>query len=215
MSKSNNAEGGFTGKVGGTVIYKSNGQWVKRSVGKNTKPPTSAQLACREKVRLVTQLLKPVKEYISIGFTPTAKMKGLTYYNLASRYNLNNAIMGTYPDLTIDFTKVSFSNGTIPPTPGCRAELTDKGIRFGWDQMENTKLIRWNDQVMVMAYLPDEKDARYHICAGIRSQGEAFLNLPKYEHPVVVETYLTFLSASQKIISNCAYTGQLMWSAKY
>jgi hypothetical protein len=38
--------------------------------------------------------------------------------------------------------------------------------------------------------------------------------LPKYRTPVVLETYLSFVSANQKLTSNSVYTGQLNWSKK-
>jgi len=105
MSKSNNSEGGFIGKIGGSVVYKSKGQWIKRSIGIITKPPTIPQLACREKMRLVTSCLKPVKDLLPVGFKVPRNAIGITPYNLACRYNLNHAITGEYPELRIDYTK--------------------------------------------------------------------------------------------------------------
>jgi len=214
MSKSNNSEGGFIGKIGGSVVYKSKGQWIKRSIGIITKPPTIPQLACREKMRLVTSCLKPVKDLLPVGFKVPRNAIGITPYNLACRYNLNHAITGEYPELRIDYTKVLFAEGTMPVVTGCKAELSDKGIRFSWDKTEDSKLSRWNDQVMLIAYLPDELDAKFQISAAARKDGEAFLRLPKYRTPVVLETYLSFVSANQKLTSNSVYTGQLNWSKK-
>jgi hypothetical protein len=214
MSKSNNSEGGFIGKIGGTVVYQSNGQWVKRSIGVITKPPTIAQLACREKMRLVTACLKPVKALLPSGFIVPKNAKGITAYNLACRYNLNHAVTGEYPEMQIDYAKVLFAEGAMPVVTGCKAEISDKGIRFSWGKVEDSKLIRWNDQVMLIAYLPDELDAKFQICAAARKEGEAFLPLPKYRTPVVLETYLSFVSANHKLTSNSIYTGQLNWSNK-
>jgi hypothetical protein len=214
MSKSNNSEGGFIGKIGGTVVYQSSGQWVKRSIGLITKPPTIAQLACREKMRLVSSCLKPVKDLLPIGFERSQHVSGMAAYNLACKYNLSHAITGEYPELRIDYGKVLFAEGTMPVVTGCKAELSDKGIRFSWDKTEDSKLTRWNDQVTVIAYFPDELDAKFQICAAARKDGEALLQLPKYRTPVVIQTYLSFVSANKKLTSNSAYTGQLLWSGK-
>jgi hypothetical protein len=133
-------------------------------------------------------------------------------YNLACKYNLSHAITGEYPELQIDFAKVLFAEGAMPVVTGCKAELDSKGIRFSWDKAEDSKLIRWNDQVMMIAYLPDKLDARFQICVATRNQGEAFLPLPKYKTPVVLQTYLSFVSVNQKLTSNSVYTGQLYWT---
>jgi hypothetical protein len=214
MSKSNNSEGGFIGKIGGAVVYQSKGQWVKRSIGIITKPPTIAQLACREKMRLVSACLKPVKDLLAIGYELSQHASGMAAYNLACRYNLTHAITGEYPELRIDYAKVLFAEGSMPVVTGCKAEVSDNGIRFSWDKTEDSKLTRWNDQLMLIAYLPDEQDAKYLICAAARKDGEAFLPLPKYKTPVVLETYLAFVSANKKLTSNSVYTGQLNWSKK-
>jgi len=214
MSKSNKSEGGFTGKMGGTVVYKLNGQWVKRTIGTITKPPSIAQLACREKMRLVTACLKPVKDLLPVGFKIPRHAKAVTPYNLACRYNLNHAVTGQYPELRIEYAKVLFAEGTIPVVTGCKAELSSKGGRYSWDKTEDSKLERSNDQVMVIACLPGEMDAKFQICAGTRNHGEVLLPLPKYKTPVVLETYLAFISANQKLTSNSFYTGQLIWGGK-
>jgi hypothetical protein len=214
MSKSNSSEGGFTGKMSGTVVYKLNNKWVKRSIGLVTKPPTTAQLACREKMRLVNTCLKPVKDLLRVGFEISQHSKEISAYHLACSYNLSHAITGDYPKLRIDYTKVLFAEGSMPIVTGCKAELNSKGIRFSWDVTEDSRLTRWNDQVLVIAYLPEEMDARFQICVAARKEGEAFLPLPRYRTPVVLETYLSFVSANKKLTSNSAYTGQLIWSKK-
>jgi hypothetical protein len=139
-------------------------------------------------------------------------VSGMAAYNLACKYNLSHAITGEYPELQIDFAKVLFAEGAMPVVTGCKAELDSKGIRFSWDKAEDSKLIRWNDQVMMIAYLPDKLDARFQICVATRNQGEAFLPLPKYKTPVVLQTYLSFVSVNQKLTSNSVYTGQLYWT---
>lgn len=212
MSKSNNSEGGFIGKVGGTVVYQCNGQWIRRTIGVTTKLPTPAQLACREKMRMVTACLKPLKDILSLGFKVPKRAKGITAYNLACRYNLSYGVTGVYPELQMDYGNVLFAEGTMPLVLDCKAELNSMGVKFSWQQTDDSRLIHWNDQVVIIAYMPDEKDARYKICAAIRHQGEAVLKLPKYKTPVVLETYLFFVSADQKLVSNSAYTGQLIWN---
>ncbi|MGY0035125.1 hypothetical protein [Pedobacter sp. NJ-S-72] len=56
---------GFIGRVGNTVTYVLNGQVVKRKIGKSSKEPTIAQLSVRQRTKIITEFLNPVKEYSS------------------------------------------------------------------------------------------------------------------------------------------------------
>ncbi|HEY0176822.1 MAG TPA: DUF6266 family protein, partial [Pedobacter sp.] len=59
---------GFKGKLGDTVVYSLNGQDVKRSIGLITKDPSKLQKENRTSMRTVTDFLKPVLNFIRIGF---------------------------------------------------------------------------------------------------------------------------------------------------
>lgn len=203
---------GYTGKVGDTVVYALNGQWVKRTIGKIKKPATDLQLACRQRTKICNDFLNPVLDYIEIGFKAKADAVRKNGHNLATSYNRLNAIIGDYPEQRMDFKKVLFSEGNMPVTAGLNARLTNYGVEFSWQVEEDSKGIRWNDQVMLMAYMPEEKDAIYQINGLRRSVGRDVLKIPRYEEPVILETYISFISANHKMVSNSVYTGQFLWA---
>lgn len=199
------------GRIGNTVTYTLKGQTVQRSIGKNNKAPSLRQRAIRQRAYLSNNLLRPTKEFIDIGFK--AKIKGTTWntHNAATSYTLLNAITGEYPDQKIDYSKVLFSQGKMPKPAEVAVTLVSTGLKFTWKVGLETKYLKLNDQVMVMAFLPGENDAIYELNIARRFEGMAFFKLPRYAKSIVLETYISFISTNHKKVSNSIYTGQFIW----
>lgn len=211
MGVSKKGKNGFVGKVGKTVEYDLNGQRVKRSVGYSSKPPTEARIAAWARMQLINNLHKPVKGLLEMGFKITKATRTMNANNLAMRYNLAHVVTGEYPDYGIDYSKVLFAQGPIPKVKATATKLERQGILFRWESAEETRLLRRNDQVMILAYAPAENEAVFQLSAALRKAGEVILKIPTYDAPVSFETYIFFTSASQKIASDSIYTGRIMW----
>ncbi|MBB5619640.1 hypothetical protein HDE69_000678 [Pedobacter cryoconitis] len=126
----NGSNDGSTGRNGNKVTYLLYGKLVKRTIGLRTDKPTVPVLISRQVTALTTAFLKPVKEFLTIGFELEGRLNFKSYYNIASSYNRLNAISGSYPDQQIDFTKVLFSQGKMPVIPTALVNITDKGLNF-------------------------------------------------------------------------------------
>lgn len=207
----NGSSGGFSGRNGNVITYMLNGQWVSRIIGLRTDKPTKPVLAVWQVTKLAADFLKPVKDFIRIGFELETKGTFLNFHNVAAEYNRLNAITGDYHDRRIDFTKVLFSKGKMPATPGINVKGVKKGLTFSWDSSFSASGIKANDEVMLLAYEPDTKDATFSLYAGKRAEGEASLSIRKRKGPLVLETYISFISQNRKIISDSIYTGQIIW----
>lgn len=208
----NGMDNGFRGKVDNFVIYDLNDQVVKRRIGTRTKPFTLPELANQQSMAVVSALLKPVKEFIEIGFELEAGLMRKSQHNMAYSYNYKNALSGIYPDKYIDFEKVLFSRGNMPLTQDVKADLTADGLEFTWNTEMKSAGLSATDQSMLMAYFPEKKYAAYLAGGATRNKGVAQLSLPLSRKPVVVETYISFISVNHKSISNSIYTGQLIWN---
>lgn len=202
------------GKVGNSVIYSLKGQMVQRAIGKSNKPPTIGQLANRQRTYLSNNLLRPVKEFIDIGFNAITKGTTWNAHNAATSYNLLNAVTGAYPDQQIDYPKVLLSRGKMPKPINIAVRLNAAGLEFVWKVDTETKCLKLNDQVMLMAFFSAENDAVYEINGAKRIEGKAVLKLPQYEKPVIMETYISFISANHKRVSDSIYTGQFLWDCQ-
>ncbi|WP_052496237.1 DUF6266 family protein [Pedobacter lusitanus] len=204
-----NLNRGFIGKVGNTVTYVLNGQVVKRTIGLCLKEPTINQLAVRQQTRIIAEFLNPVKEYINTGFELVALNTIKNQHNLAASYNRLNAITGTYPDQHIDFSRVLFSRGKLPVTRNINVKLTGNRLDFKWDATCMTEKMKSSDRVMLLAYLPDQKYAVYLAGGEERLEGAGHLIIPGYVKGMLLETYVSFIAADRKSISDSVYTGQI------
>lgn len=207
----NGSNDGPTGRSGNRVTYMRLGKLTTRTIGLRTDKPTVPVLKSRQVTALTTALLKPVKDFLIIGFGLEGKLNLQTYYTVASSYNRLNAISGSYPDQQIDFTKVLFSQGKMPVTSSILVSRVEKGLTFKWDASFTAKGINQNGQVMLMAYDPQKRGTEFQLNAGRRSEGKAFLHIRKRKKPLLLETYISFISESRKSISNSMYVGQVVW----
>jgi len=201
----------FTGRNGNKVTYYLNGKLVERLIGINTNPPTVNQYSCRQATTLISALLKPVKEYLSVGYEFEGRAAKMLPYHLAASYNYHNAISGEYPEQWIDFKKVLFSKGSMPLTDEVEAELISSGIKFTWSSLPSLHGHKLTDIAMLMAYESSRKEAFFTMGGPVRSSGSASMSLKNIKRKLVLETYICFMSANRKSISNSQYTGQLIW----
>lgn len=199
---------GYIGKTGNTVTYLLNGKLVRRRIGKSLKPATVPQLASRQITSITAAFLSPLNSFTLIGFELEGKRRNLHPYIAATSYNRSNAIAGTYPDQYIDFQKVLLSKGNMPDTLGITVEMDENGLVFTWNKGTNVKGHSDSDKVMLMAYMPGRKTASYVLNAAKRNEGIARLAMPKRRAPLIVETYISFVSYKNKSIANSIYTGQ-------
>ena len=203
----------FRGKLGGYAIYDLNGQIIKRKIGTRVKPYSALEIANHKTMADMTALLKPVKEFIEVGFENAGRSQRKTPYNMAYSVNYHSALIGDHPNKVIDFKKVLFSKGDMPLTENLLAELTDEGISFSWNPDLTNPGFKANDRAMFMAYLPQKHFGVFQLSGARRSQGKELLALPASKRTVTVETYISFISANHKSISDSFYTGQFNWKS--
>jgi len=199
------------GKVGNTVTYQLKTQTVTRSIGRTTKKPTKKQLTGRKKVSMITALLKPVKDFIRVGFAEAARGTKWSAYNIATSVNNLNAIIGEGTDLEINWPAVVFTGGKMPVEENITVQVIGDELEFSWDPQMTLRGMKDSDRVMVMAYCPAKKSATFLYDGNKRYEGKERLPLTRYSKKVVIHTYAAFISADRKSISNTLYTGQFLW----
>lgn len=195
------------GRSGNTVTYLLNGKLVKRRIGKTLVPATIPQLASRHVTSITAAFLRPLNSFIQKGFELEAKQKSSDPYSIASSYNRLSAIAGTYPDQYINLAEVLLTKGDMPATLGIAVKSDKNDLVFTWDAAASLKGQTGSDQVMLMAYIPGKESAVYLLNAAKRREGIARLTIPKRLMPLIVETYISFISYTQKSIADSVYTG--------
>lgn len=209
MAKSlNGPYGHLTGKAGKLVHYMLKGQPIVRSVGVPSKKRSLRQKANQQAMGVIMELLRPTLRFINAGFELQARDTVWNPHNLAVSYNKRHALQGEYPNLSVNYSKVQFSTGTLPLAKGLKLEKEAAGVRISWDTTLQDKGDFQDDMVMVMAVYPAKKAADCILNITQRGTGTCFLPF-RTDELTQIELYLAFKSSDGTAISETAYLGNL------
>ncbi len=206
--------GPSSGKIGNVVFYMLNGQQVSRSIGLPGKP-TKAQLANRQAMKVTMNLLRPMLEFIKPGFELKAKGTTCNSFNLATSYNKKHALKGEYPNISVDYSKVLLSSGSLPSTEKTSLVKTKEGLNIKWAAAKAAAGAFNDDIVMVVLRFPSGDYSKSYLNAAKREDGKCFIPVPDKEllnGPI--EAYMCFKSADGERISDSVYLGNLNGSAE-
>src|SRR5689334_22434801 len=121
---------------------------------------------------------------------------------------LQTAIVGEYPDFTIDFSKVNVSANTGLENPtNSKAFSNSPGLlTFTWTDNSNLPNASRRDKAMVVVYCEETKQMDYNTAAGQRSDETAILKLKNFCGQTV-HAWIAFISENQAEISSSTYLG--------
>ncbi|HET6556805.1 MAG TPA: DUF6266 family protein, partial [Prolixibacteraceae bacterium] len=146
--------GGFSGKVGTVIGYVRNGIAFMRGLATgHTDANTPAQQEHRAKFSLVVKFLRPLTALLRIGFKEAGSR--LSGFNAAMSYVMENAVMGIYPDLDIDYTKVLVCRGNLPGALNPAVVSVVAGqVDFTWENNTWDAGANAGDKVVLVVYNP-------------------------------------------------------------
>jgi hypothetical protein len=202
--------GPFSGLVGTVVGATWNGIDVLRSrPKKSTKPATEAQQEQRDTFSLMNLFMGGVRDLIRIGFQ--AYHKGQTPYNAAFKINIENAVIGVYPALTIDYPEVVLSKGGLLEVPEMTMATTeDAQLDFSWlNNADVTDPLNTNstDKVCFVVYNPAKQHFVKKQGAALRSALSYDLVVPSMWSDDTVYVWAFFVNAAGKQVSDSVYVG--------
>ena len=193
--------GGISGKIGNIVGAKWRDIYYVRSLpSKVNDPRTKAQLKQRSKFSTAIQFLKTITPFIRVGFQEYSTGKS-TAFNAATSYHIKNAIIEVDAEIKLDYSKVLVSRGSLYTEPRIKVTKVNGQMHFTWDATlkENA---RPSDMVMIVVYNSTKKEAIYTLCAGLRINGVAQLQLPSTWKEDIIYPYLSFRSDDGEIVSD-------------
>ena len=199
--------GGFAGKVGTVIGSTWKGIDYMRSLpGKRKAASSQKQVEQQAKFGLVAQLIQSLKDVIVIGFKDQAVRK--TEVNSALAYTLKNAVTGTYPGFTVDYSQVKVSRGSLPNAVSPTAEAaTDNTIFFNWTDNSGMGKAKAGDKAILVAYC-EALDHTLYSVEGERNAENGILPVAMFTGQVV-HTWISFLSMDGKDVASSIYTGRL------
>ncbi|MDR0227599.1 MAG: DUF6266 family protein [Flavobacteriaceae bacterium] len=144
--------GMFSGSVGDVVGVIRNGKQIVRSKPKkSTKEPSPAQISQREKWKLVSSFLTPLKPWFNKYYGE--KEKGKTPMNLAMSYHLKEATVRIEEQWGIDFSKVIIAKGILHHVIIAKVNLTKSKLSIHWKKATtNSPLAKPSDTLTLVVY---------------------------------------------------------------
>jgi len=200
--------GGFSGKVGSVVGGSWKGiDYMRSKANRRTATSTQRQKEQQMKFGLIAKFQQPLANLLAISFKSYAiKMTGS---NSAMSYNLRNAITGTYPDFTIDYSKALVSRGDMPNAINPTATAAAAGVvNFTWQNNAGAGKASDTDKSILVAYCPELDQSIFTDAGADRSEETASLDLSVFSG-LQVETWMGFISASGKLTATSVFTGEV------
>ncbi|MGY4383513.1 hypothetical protein ACVWYN_000532 [Pedobacter sp. UYP24] len=215
---SGGVNGPVSGKVGAAVFYTLNGENFVRSLPeKRSGKKTIKEKANTSGFAKVQSFMKPIKEYVGIGFKGYGSKTG--GYKGAVSYALNNAIQGEYPDQFIDPEKVRVSGGELHfPASATMVLDEDNVLQFTWTPEEGENGNAY-DQVFMLAYSPEENNLLSGKKAGqptgaFRMAGKDSLQLNPDKKALSYHVYMGFVARDRSCQAHSLYMGKVSVPAR-
>lgn len=199
--------GRITGKVGDLIYSTRNGiNYVKQAPKKSLKAPSEKQLIQWQKFAIVMHFLSPLKKLLNESYRNNPKRSGL---HNAMKKNLIESIIGEYPCLSLDYSKVSLVHG----------QLYMPQVDMAYDAKSNELLLSYechhsynaylSDELIALIYCPELPQYWYPINTGLqRFEQIGAFKLPNEVIGQEVHIWLYFRAELDQF-SNSVYTGKV------
>lgn len=208
----NGVLGGFSGKVGSLIGYTVRGKSYIRGLNKrSTKKPSLAQLASRERFRIIQQWR--VRYTMLFATTFKNHTQERSAQNAAHAFN-SQIVIGDYPNYEIDPERIVISSGTLP-------ELTDLSMEFDSEQLALT--FNWknanikNDEerdalALLVQYDSELATFEASTTAALRFDKQMTYKLRLWKSYTTAHVYVTVLSDDRERAGNSRYMERIAFN---
>jgi len=201
--------GGFSGKVGTVVGGDWKGISYMRSLpGKVRNPRSLLQQSQRTKFAVTVNYLKPMNSVLRLGWKLYAN--GQSTINAATSYTIENAVTGTYPDYSIDASKVLISRGGLTSAFNATATASNRVVELVWDDNSGVNDAKQTDRALIAIVNRAEGEAITYSEGAERMTGMQTVALPDRWSGDTVDAYLGFISEDGREVANSIYLGSLL-----
>lgn len=143
----------ISGSIGSNlVVYMLNGVQVVRTKPIHQNQPNSdKQLAQRNKWRLLCNLLRGHAAYFNLSHAE-AKTRGESVFASLMKVNMLNAVVGTYPNQQIDWSKLKLGQGNLNSIDNARCYMLNQRLTVCWNDNSGYGSSRCDDVLMPAIY---------------------------------------------------------------
>jgi hypothetical protein len=201
--------GGFSGKVGNVIGGNWKGiDYMRVKPASVANPQTEGQVDQRSKFSNVLQFLQPMKDFVKVGYKNYAIK--MTQFNSAMSYILKNAVIGSYPNFTIDYANALISRGSLSGAMnGAAASSAAGAVEFTWGDNSSEGNAQATDKALILAYNKTKGEAIFVTNGAVRTAGTQTLTVPDDFSGDSVECFIAFISEDGLSVANSKYVGSV------
>jgi hypothetical protein len=201
--------GVLSGKIGQVVGATWKGISVlKVAPASVANPQTDKQLEQRQKFGLCIKFLQPLTQFLKTGFKDYAVR--MTAFNAAMAYTIKNALLGTYPNFTINYPNALVTRGSLAPALNQAAASTVAGtVLFTWTDNSDEVGASPFDQNLLVIYNPVKNQAVTFSELGTRADATQAVTVPNSFSGDLVHCYIAFITVDGQMLSNSKYAGAI------
>lgn len=204
------ALGGFSGKAGSIIgsSWKSI-NYIKGLSKKRTKPASQEQLMQQARFYTIAKFIMPIAPFVEMGFGQI-NVDTMTATNVALKTNINTAVVGTYPNFTLDYSKILISKGSLQPggTVGASASIGILSVVWSPEAIEIQKG-ELDDAVHILLYVPDIEEFLTAPVPPTRGSGAVDIEYPEHFVNEKGHVWIFFADRKGKRVSKTTYLGEL------
>lgn len=211
-TRSKSVLGNIRGKVGHIVLTNWKKVLVVKGLPAQTKKASDNQQLQRALFSSVTKFLGKATAIYRLGYQ-LPKKSSVTQMNLATTYHMANAVVGQYPDFSMDLSKIRFTNALRPTENGWNAKLTrvaNSHAEVSWEiNPFPEKVTQLDDQAVVVIY--DSYENRFFMYKnGVQRRGLSCVIDHHTSAGLEIFYWLFFISADGKFVSETEYLGSVI-----
>lgn len=193
----------------GTALTKKDLSFLKLLGKEHFTRTSTLQADQHDRLRKIIGLFEIIFNLISACYKYFKNRKAHT--GKAAIESLAAALKGEFPDVSIDFSKVSILKGPLAPYCGAMYQdgNSDK-LSFSWAVCTQSNSNQ-DDQLMGMIYCPEIRAFRCEPNLGItRADGYCTMDVPPEFLGMEIHVWLAYRSADQQNYSDSAYMGKVL-----
>jgi hypothetical protein len=198
----------FSGKVGTVVGSSWKGINYMRSLPKfkKNRKVSEAQQGQQLKFTMASDFIGAFSPLFNTSYQRSEKKTGR---NAALSNVIAMAIVGDYPNFSIDYSKVVIAKGSLKKGDNPTASSVSAGkLLFTWADNSGMGTATEGDKAILVAYCPETNDAIFTVSGPNRLAATAELDMPFFSGKRV-HTWIAFRSPDGKLTANSVYTGEV------
>ncbi|MBB2953351.1 DUF6266 family protein [Sphingobacterium sp. JUb56] len=204
------ANGGFSGKTGSIIGSSWKGiDYIKGLSRKRTKAASEEQLIVQARFYAMTKFLMPIAPILRLGFG-LVNSDRMTPTNVALKQNIDQAVIGTYPNFELDYSKIKISAGSFigGGTTGASASLGLLSVT--WDATLSTLYqSKADDQVIILMYQPTANEFMTAPTPPLRADSAIDISIPDHLLGAKGHVWIFFADRKGTKVSGSTYLGEI------